>query len=188
MNTDVRRWWTKKVKDIYQLIPDFGGFLVKANSEGQPDPCDYNRSHAEGANMLAKALKPYNGIVIWREFVYAPHTGLRNDRAKQAMQEFQPLDGQFRDNVILQIKNGPIDFQPREPYSPLFTSLKHTPMAAEFQITQEYLGESNHMAYLTPMWKEFFQDVHPRFLEAIAGVSNIGDTTNWCGHPFAQAN
>lgn len=188
LNKDVQKWWREKVKAVYKLIPDFGGFLVKANSEGQPGPCDYNRSHAEGANMLANALRPYKGLVIWRAFVYAPHAGLENDRAKQAMMEFQPLDGKFMENVILQIKNGPIDFQPREPYSPLFTSLKHTPMAAEFQITQEYLGESNHLVYLAPMWNEFFQDVNPKSLRAVAGVSNIGDTVDWCGHPFAQAN
>lgn len=188
INKEVQTWWSEKVKSIYKLIPDFGGFLVKANSEGQPGPCDYNRSHAEGANMLAKALRPYKGIVIWRAFVYAPHAGLENDRAKQAAMEFQPLDGRFNKNVLLQIKNGPVDFQPREPYSPLFTSLKHTPMIAEFQITQEYLGESNHMIYLAPMWKEFFENVNPESLQAIAGVSNIGDATDWCGHPFAQAN
>lgn len=181
----VIRWWKDKAKEIYQLIPDFGGFLVKANSEGQPGPCDFGRTHAEGANMLADALKPYKGIVMWRAFVYSPSDA---DRAKQAYLEFQPLDGQFRPNVIVQIKNGPIDFQPREPYSPLFGAMPKTPLMVEFQITQEYLGHSNHLAYLAPMWKEFFQFVTPASIQAVAGVSNIGSDTNWCGHPFAQSN
>lgn len=185
LNKDVQRWWKKKAKEIYELIPDFGGFLVKANSEGQPGPCDFGRTHAEGANMLADALKPYGGIIMWRAFVYSPSDA---DRAKQAYLEFQPLDGQFRSNVILQVKNGPVDFQPREPYSPLFTSLKHTPVMAEFQITQEYLGHSNHIAYLAPMWKEFFNFVPSTSIQAIAGVTNIGNDTNWCGHHFAQSN
>lgn len=185
LNPDVMGWWQKKVKEIYSLIPDFGGFLVKANSEGQPGPCDYKRTHAQGANMLAEALKPYGGIVMWRAFVYSPSD---HDRAKQAYLEFQPLDGQFLDNVIVQIKNGPIDFQPREPYSPLFTSMKHTSMMVEFQITQEYLGHSNHLAYLAPMWKEFFGYVQPNSLRAMAGVANVGDEVNWCGHDFAQSN
>lgn len=184
-NKEVIRWWKSKTKEIYRLIPDFGGFLVKANSEGQPGPCDFGRTHADGANMLADALKPYKGIVIWRAFVYSPSDA---DRAKQAYLEFKPLDGQFRDNVIIQIKNGPVDFQPREPYSPLFTAMPHTPLMAEFQITQEYLGHSNHLAYLAPMWKEFFELVPPLSLKAIAGVANIGTDANWCGHPFAQAN
>ena len=178
-------WWNKKVDEIYRLIPDFGGFLVKANSEGEPGPCDYGRSHAEGANMLAKALKPHKGIVMWRTFVYAPNDP---DRAKQAYKEFQPLDGQFLDNVILQVKNGPIDFQPREPYSPLFTSLKSTPVMAELQITQEYLGAANHLTFLAPMWQEFFSLVEPSTLKAVAGVANVGNNVNWCGHHFAQAN
>ncbi|WP_300811795.1 alpha-glucuronidase [uncultured Bacteroides sp.] len=181
----VIRWWKDKAKEIYQLIPDFGGFLVKANSEGQPGPCDFGRTHAEGANMLADALKPYKGIVMWRAFVYSPSDA---DRAKQAYLEFQPLDGRFRSNVIVQIKNGPIDFQPREPYSPLFGAMPKTPLMVEFQITQEYLGHSNHLAYLAPMWKEFFQFVTPASIQAVAGVSNIGSDTNWCGHPFAQSN
>ncbi len=181
----VVRWWKEKVREIYQLVPDFGGFLVKANSEGQPGPCDYGRTHAEGANLLADALKPYGGIVMWRAFVYSPSDA---DRAKQAYQEFMPLDGQFRQNVIIQVKNGPVDFQPREPYSPLLTSLRQTPTMAEFQITQEYMGHANHLVYLAPMWKEFFSLVPPSSLKAIAGVANIGNTTNWCGHPFAQAN
>ena len=178
-------WWREKVRDIYRLIPDFGGFLVKANSEGQPGPCDFGRTHAEGANMLADALRPYKGIVMWRAFVYSPSDA---DRAKQAYIEFQPLDGQFRPNVILQVKNGPIDFQPREPYSPLFGAMGQTPLMAELQITQEYLGHANHLAFLPSMWHEFFQYVDPGSLRAIAGVANIGTDTNWCGHPLAQAN
>lgn len=185
LNKEVVKWWKNKVKEIYQLIPDFGGFLVKANSEGQPGPCDFGRTHAEGANMLADALKPYKGIVMWRAFVYSPSDA---DRAKQAYLEFQPLDGQFRSNVIIQVKNGPIDFQPREPYSPLFTSMKQTPLMPELQITQEYLGHSNHLAFLAPMWEEFFDLVEPNTMNAIAGVTNIGTDTNWCGHHFGQAN
>lgn len=185
LNKEVIRWWKRKAKDIYRLIPDFGGFLVKANSEGQPGPCDFGRTHADGANMLADALKPYKGIVMWRAFVYSPSDA---DRAKQAYLEFKPLDGQFRENVIIQVKNGPVDFQPREPYSPLFGAMPHTPLMAEFQITQEYLGHSNHLAYLAPMWEEFFGLVSPASLKAIAGVANIGTDTNWCGHTFAQAN
>lgn len=185
LNKEVINWWKQKAKEIYQLIPDFGGFLVKANSEGQPGPCDFNRTHADGANMLADALKPYKGIVMWRAFVYKSSDA---DRAKQAYQEFQPLDGRFHDNVILQIKNGPIDFQPREPYSPLFEAMKHTAQMVEFQITQEYLGASNHLVYLAPMWKEFFNQVPSSSLKAMAGVANIGTATNWCGYTFAQAN
>jgi len=182
---EVINWWQKKVKEIYRLIPDFGGFLVKANSEGQPGPCDFGRTHADGANMLADALKPYKGIVMWRAFVYNPSDA---DRAKQAYQEFKPLDGKFHDNVIIQIKNGPIDFQPREPYSPLFGAMPHTGQMVEFQLTQEYLGFSNHLVYLAPMWKEFFSFVPPASLKAMTGVANIGTDKNWCGHPFAQAN
>ena len=185
LNEEVARWWKEKVQEIYGLIPDFGGFLVKANSEGQPGPCDYGRTHAEGANMLAEALKPYGGIVMWRAFVYSPSDA---DRAKQAYLEFQPLDGRFRDNVMVQVKNGPIDFQPREPYSPLFGAMPHTPLMVEFQITQEYLGHSNHLAYLATMWKEFYRYVQPSSLKGVAGVVNVGDHVNWCGHDFAQAN
>lgn len=185
LNEEVARWWKEKVQEIYGLIPDFGGFLVKANSEGQPGPCDYGRTHAEGANMLAEALKPYGGIVMWRAFVYSPSDA---DRAKQAYLEFQPLDGRFRDNVMVQVKNGPIDFQPREPYSPLFGAMPHTPLMVEFQITQEYLGHSNHLAYLATMWKEFYRYVQPSSLKGVAGVVNVGDNVNWCGHDFAQAN
>ncbi len=181
----VIRWWKKKAGEIYGLIPDFGGFLVKANSEGQPGPCDFGRTHADGANMLADALKPHKGVVMWRAFVYSPSDA---DRAKQAYLEFKPLDGNFRSNVIVQVKNGPVDFQPREPYSPLFGAMRHTPLMVEFQITQEYLGHSNHLVYLAPMWKEFFGLVPPSTLKAVAGVSNIGSDANWCGHPFAQAN
>lgn len=181
----VVKWWKKKADEIYRLVPDFGGFLVKANSEGQPGPCDFNRTHAQGANMMAKALKPHGGIVMWRAFVYSANDA---DRAKQAYMEFMPLDGKFDDNVIVQIKNGPIDFQPREPYSPLFHGMERTKMMPEFQITQEYLGHSNHLAYLAPMWKEFFEYVAPQGMPAIAGVANVGDSPNFTGHPFALAN
>ena len=185
LDADVIHWWKDKVNEIYQLIPDFGGFLVKANSEGEPGPQDFGRSHADGANMLAGVLKPHHGMVMWRAFVYNPQS---SDRANQAYEEFMPLDGQFADNVIIQIKNGPVDFQPREPYSPLFTAMQKTPMMVEFQITQEYLGAANHLVYLAPMWKEFFSFVEPGSLKAMTGVANIGDDTNWCGHHFAQAN
>ena len=187
LDKKVQQWWKKKAKEIYAAIPDFGGFLVKANSEGQPGPGDYHRTHAEGANMLADAVKPYGGIIMWRSFVYgANHKG--EDRVKQAVSEFKGMDGKFRDNVILQSKNGPLDFQPREPYAPIFDNIKQTPQIAEFQITQEYLGQSKHLTYLAPMWKEFFDFVSPMKLKGIAGVANIGDDANWCGHPFSQAN
>lgn len=187
LSPQVRRWWQQKAKEIYTLIPDFGGFLVKANSEGQPGPFDYGRTHADGANMLADALKPYGGIVMWRSFVYgAKHKG--EDRVKQAVSEFAELDGQFHDNVILQSKNGPLDFQPREPYAPIFDQMKQTPQMAELQITQEYLGQGDHLVFLAPMWKEFFSFVSPSKLQGIAGVANIGLDKNWCGHHFAQAN
>ncbi len=185
LNAKVVSWWKDKVNEIYKLIPDFGGFLVKANSEGEPGPQDFGRSHADGANMLASVLKPHKGIVMWRAFVYNPQSP---DRANQAYEEFMPLDGKFADNVIIQIKNGPIDFQPREPYSPLFTAMQKTQMMVEFQLTQEYLGAANHLVYLAPMWKEFFSFVKPASLKAMAGVANIGDNTNWCGHHFAQSN
>ena len=204
LDKDVIKWWNDKVAEIYSIIPDFGGFLVKANSEGQSGPQDYGRTHADGANMIADAVKPYGGIVMWRAFVYAPESP---DRAKQAVEEFKPLDGQFRDNVIIQIKNGPVDFQPREPFSPLFGQLEHTNIMAEMQITQEYLGHSNHMVYLHPMWKECLDSDTYQYGEgctvaaetmgkvhyntswgAIAGVTNIGDSVNWCGHHLAQAN
>ena len=193
-NEDVIKWWQCKVEEIYGLVPDFGGFLVKASSEGQPGPQDFGRTHVDGANMLADALAPHDGIVMWRSFVYAPDS---QDRAKQAVEEFQPLDGQFRDNVIIQIKNGPVDFQPREPFSPLFGVLKETCMMAEFQITQEYTGQANHLCFLAPMWKECLDsDTYrdgegstvAKNISAVAGVANIGQDENWCGHFFAQAN
>ena len=202
---EVRKWWADKVAEIYSLIPDFGGFLVKANSEGLPGPQDFGRTHADGANMLAEALEPYNGIVMWRAFVYSPKSP---DRANQASEEFQPLDGQFKDNVLVQIKNGPVDFQPREPFSPLFGQMPQTQLMAEFQITQEYLGFSNHLVYLLPLFEECldsdtycegegstiadittgktYPDVYKT--TAIAGVANIGRDENWCGHYFAQSS
>ncbi len=187
LNPQVKAWWKAKAKEIYTLIPDFGGFLVKANSEGQPGPFDYQRTHADGANTLADAVKPYGGIVMWRSFVYgAAHKG--EDRVKQAVSEFKDLDGKFRDNVILQSKNGPLDFQPREPYAPIFDHMRKTNQMAELQITQEYLGQSRHLVYLAPMWREFFGFVEPSRLVGIAGVSNIGLDKNWCGHHFSQAN
>lgn len=203
LDPKVIQWWQTKAKEIYRLIPDFGGFLVKANSEGQPGPQDYGRTHADGANMLADAVKPFGGIVMWRAFVYS---ATEEDRAKQAVTEFLPLDGTFRDNVIIQVKNGPIDFQPREPFSPLFGAMKKSNVMAELQITQEYLGQSVHLVYLSPMWEEFLQSdtyqegagstvarctdgslFQPKHT-AIAGVANIGLDPNWCGHPFAQSN
>ena len=183
LDPDVIKWWQNKVKEIYDAIPNFGGFLVKANSEGEPGPQDFGRTHVDGANMLADALKPYGGIVMWRAFVYAANSP---DRACQAYDEFMPFDGKFRDNVILQVKNGPVDFQPREPIHPLFYSLKHTKVMPEFQITQEYLGESIHSVFLAPMWKEL-TDVF-KMTEGVAGVSNIGNSVNWCGSDMAQAN
>ena len=203
LNPAVKRWWRDKVREVYATIPDFGGFLVKANSEGQPGPHDYGHSHAEGANMLADVLKPHNGIVMWRAFVYEPGD---EDRAKQAFLDFVPLDGQFRDNVIIQIKNGPIDFQPREPFSPLFGAMKKTAQMIEFQITQEYLGFSNHLAFLAPLFKETLDSdtysdgegstiakitdgtLRKQRLSALSAVANIGEDINWCGHHFAQAN
>ena len=204
-NTEVQQWWKEKVSEIYSLIPDFGGFLVKANSEGLPGPQDFGRTHADGANMLADALAPYDGIVMWRAFVYSPKS---SDRANQAVEEFEPLDGQFRDNVIIQIKNGPVDFQPREPFSPLFGRMSKTALMPELQITQEYLGFSNHLVYLVPLFKECLDSetycsgegstvaaittgsVYPDAYRttAIAGVANIGRDANWCGHEFAQSS
>ena len=203
LNKDVQNWWKSKTAEIYKAIPDFGGFLVKANSEGQPGPQDYGRTHADGANMMADVLKPYNGLVMWRAFVYSPTP---EDRAKQAYQEFVPLDGKFRDNVIIQIKNGPIDFQPREAFSPLFGALKNTSEMVEFQLTQEYLGFSNHLVYLAPLFKETLDSdtysdgkgstiakltdgtLRKSKISAIAAVANIGEDKNWTGHHFAQAN
>jgi alpha-glucuronidase len=200
----VKLWWKEKAKEIYQYVPDFGGFLVKANSEGQPGPQNYQRTHADGANMLAEALEPYGGIVMWRAFVY--DNEVPEDRAKQAYNEFKPLDGQFRENVIIQVKNGPIDFQPREPFHPLFGAMPKTPLMMEFQITQEYLGFATHLVFLPTMWKECLDaktyadgkaatvgevisgKLNDHKLTAIAGVANIGNDRNWCGHPFAQAN
>jgi alpha-glucuronidase len=187
LNPNVIEWWKKKVAEIYSLIPDFGGFLVKASSEGQPGPSDYGRTHADGANMLANVLSPYGGVVMWRSFVYgANHKG--EDRVMQAVSEFKDLDGKFRSNVFLQSKNGPLDFQPREPYAPIFDHMKHTHQMAELQITQEYTGQSKHLVYLGTMWKEFFSFVNPDSLQGLAGVSNIGNVVNWCGHLFSQAN
>ncbi len=185
LNKNVIKWWQKKTAEIYSLIPDFGGFLVKANSEGEPGPMDYGRTHVDGANMLAKALKPHGGIVMWRAFVYSAKGG---DRASQAVEEFMPYDGQFDDNVIIQIKNGPIDFQPREPVSPLFYCLKKTKMMAELQITQEYTGHSIHTCYLGTQFEEFFDAVKDIPLCGVAGVSNIGDSDNWTANDLAAAN
>lgn len=200
----VAAWWKQKADEIYGHIPDFGGFVVKANSEGQPGPQDYGRSHAEGANLLADALGPHGGIVIWRAFIY--DASVPDDRAKQAYDEFVPLDGKFRSNVALQAKNGPIDFQPREPYHPLFGATPRTPLVAEFQLTQEYLGCATHLVYLAPLIQETLEadthaqgpgstvakvidgSLHGQALTAIAAVSNIGNERNWCGHPFAPAN
>lgn len=204
LNSQVRQWWKTKVEEIYALIPDFGGFLIKANSEGQPGPQNYGRSHAEGANMLADALKPFKGIVMWRAFVYKDT--VKEDRAKQAYNEFRPLDGKFRDNVLVQVKNGPIDFQPREPFHPLFGAMPETSLMVEFQITQEYLGFSTHMVYLGTLFKECLDsDTYARgegstvakivdgsldkhLLSGIAGVTNTGTDRNWTGHIFGQAN
>ena len=203
LNEEVINWWKAKAKEIYTLIPDFGGFLVKANSEGQSGPQDYGRTHADGANLLADAVKPYGGIVMWRAFVYAASD---EDRAKQAYNEFVPLDGKFHDNVIIQVKNGPIDFMPREPFSPLFGAMKKTSLMPEVQITQEYLGHSTHLVFLSTMWEEFLQSdtyqegkgstvarctdgsIFPQKYTAIAGVANAGLDINWCGHQFAQSN
>lgn len=204
LESEVMNWWEDKVEEIYEHIPDFGGFLVKADSEGQPGPHDYGRTHADGANMLADALAPWNGIVMWRAFVYEEDPD--RDRAKQAYEEFRPLDGSFRDNVLLQVKNGPIDFQPREPFHPMFGSMPETPLIIEFQITQEYLGFATHLVYLAPLFKEtLYSDTYVEGegsyvakvvdgslenheISGMAGVSNIGTDRNWCGHPFAQAN
>ena len=203
-DSQVREWWAKKAEEIYSHIPDFGGFLVKADSEGQPGPHNYGRTQAEGANMMADALAPFGGIVMWRAFVYSNETP--DDRAKQAFNEFKPLDGKFRDNVLVQVKNGAIDFQPREPFHPLFGAMPDTPLMMEFQITQEYLGQGTNLVYLSPLFKEVLEsdtyakgkgstvakvidgslDNHQ--LTGIAGVSNIGTDRNWTGHHFGQAN
>lgn len=203
LDPQVQQWWKDKVVEIYKLIPDFGGFLVKANSEGQPGPQDYGRTHVDGANMLADALAPFDGIVMWRAFVYNPSP---EDRTKQAYKEFLPLDGAFRKNVILQVKNGPLDFQPREPFSPLFGAMSKTPVMPEFQITQEYLGASKQLVFLSTLWEECLNSdtykigkgstvaactdgsLSKTDFTAIAGVANIGNDVNWTGHTFAQAN
>jgi alpha-glucuronidase len=203
LDPEVIKWWNDKVKEIYSLVPDFGGFLVKASSEGQPGPQDFGRTHVDGANVMADALKPFGGIVMWRAFVYSPDDP---DRAKQAYNEFVPFDGKFRDNVIIQVKNGPVDFQPREPFSPLFGALKKTSVMPEFQITQEYLGQSIHLVFLGTMWEECLKSetyqegpgstvarctdgsIYPQQHTAISGVSNIGLDSTWCGHIFSQAN
>lgn len=204
LDEGVKKWWKDKADEIYRYIPDFGGFLVKANSEGQPGPQNYGRSHAEGANLLADALAPHNGIVMWRAFVYSNEQP--EDRFKQAYNEFKPLDGQFRKNVMVQVKNGPIDFQPREPFSPLFGAMPKTPLMMEFQITQEYLGQATHLVYQAPLYKEVLDadtyvkgkgstvakvidgSLDQHTLSGMAGVANIGDDLNWTGHLFGQSN
>ncbi|UWY27711.1 alpha-glucuronidase [Flavobacterium sp. TR2] len=201
---EVINWWKNKSAEIYKRIPDFGGFLVKANSEGQPGPQNYGRDHVDGANMLADAVAPFGGVIMWRAFVYSEHDA--NDRAKQAYAEFQPYDGKFKDNVIVQVKNGAIDFQPREPFHPLFGAMPKTPLMMEFQITQEYLGFSTHLVFLPKLFQEVLESdtyqkgkgstvakvidgtLYPNKLTGIAGVANIGNDLNWTGHPFAQAN
>ncbi|PSL06286.1 alpha-glucuronidase family glycosyl hydrolase [Cecembia rubra] len=204
LNPEVQQWWKDKVKEIYAYIPDFGGFLVKADSEGQPGPHNYGRTQADGANMLADAVKPFGGIVMWRAFVYNEHTP--TDRIRQAYDEFKPLDGKFSDNVIVQVKNGPLDFQPKEPFHPLFGAMPETPLMMEFQITKEYLGQDTHWVNLASMWEEVLQSdtyangpgstvskvldgsLHDYKLTGIAGVSNIGTDRNWTGHQTAQAD
>ena len=204
LDPSVQKWWKDKIDEIYSLIPDFGGFLIKANSEGQPGPQNYNRTHADGANMFADALLPHNGIVMWRAFVYSNETP--EDRHKQAYNEFKPLDGQFRKNVLIQVKNGAIDFQPREPFHPLFGAMPKTPLMMEFQLTQEYLGQGTHLVYLAPLFKECLESdtysngkgstvgkvidgsIDHYSLTGMAGVANTGTDIDWCSHPFAQAN
>ena len=204
LDKDVIEWWNNKVTEVYKYIPDFGGFLVKANSEGQPGPQNYGRSHVDGANMLANALRPYNGLVIWRAFVYSEKDA--TDRAKQAFKEFVPYDGKFLDNVLVQVKNGPIDFQPREPFHPMFGAMPNTPLVMEFQITQEYLGFSSHLVFLPKLFEEVLDaetytkgknatvakvidgSLFNNKISGMAGVANIGTDLNWTGHPFAQAN
>jgi alpha-glucuronidase len=203
-DAEVKNWWKEKAAEIYKRIPDFGGFLVKANSEGQPGPQNYGRNHVDGANMLADAVAPFGGIVMWRAFVYSEHDV--NDRAKQAYSEFVPYDGQFRNNVVVQVKNGAIDFQPREPFHPMFGAMPKTPLMMEFQITQEYLGFSTHLVYLPKLYQEVLESdtyskgkgstvakvidgsLENHKITGIAGVANIGNDINWTGHPFGQAN
>ncbi len=204
LNDSVKNWWNEKVKEIYSFIPDFGGFVVKANSEGQPGPQNYNRTHADGANMMANAVAPFKGIIIWRAFVYSNENP--EDRHKQAYNEFVPLDGKFSNNVMVQVKNGAIDFMPREPFHPLFGAMPKTPLMMEFQVTQEYLGQATNLVYLAPLFKEVLQSdtyykgkgstvakiidgsLDNHRLNGMTGVANIGNDINWCGHPFAQAN
>ncbi|HEU4902121.1 MAG TPA: alpha-glucuronidase family glycosyl hydrolase [Flavisolibacter sp.] len=204
LNDSVRQWWKEKADEIYRIIPDFGGFLVKANSEGQPGPQNYGRTHADGANLLADAVAPHGGLVMWRAFVYSNETP--EDRVKQAYNEFKPLDGTFRKNVLVQVKNGPLDFQPREPFSPLFGAMPKTPLMMEFQLTQEYLGQGTHLVYEAPLFKEVLDadtyakgkgstvakiidgTVDDHAVTGIAGVANIGNERNWTNHPFGQAN
>jgi alpha-glucuronidase len=204
LDPSVRAWWTKKIDQIYAEIPDFGGFVVKANSEGQPGPQDYKRTHADGANMLADALVSHHGVVMWRAFVYSNEVPI--DRVKQAYDEFKPLDGSFHENVLVQVKNGALDFQPREPFHPLLGAMPGTPLAMEFQITKEYLGQDTHLAYLGPLFKEVLDadtwangkgstvarvidgSLHGYTRTAIAGVSNVGSDSNWTGSQFNQAN
>lgn len=204
LDPEVQQWWKDKVREIYSFVPDFGGFTVKANSEGQPGPQNYGRSHAEGANLLASALQPFGGIVMWRAFVYDNNVPV--DRTKQAYDEFKPLDGKFLPNVMVQVKNGPLDFQPREPFHPLFGAMPATPLIMEFQITQEYLGFATHLVYLGTLFKEVLDadtfvkgkgstvgkvvdgSMESHSLSGMAGVANIGSDRNWCGHPIAQAN
>ncbi len=204
LDPQVRAWWKAKVDEVYARIPDFGGFLVKANSEGQPGPQDYKRTHADGANMLAEAVAPHGGVVIWRAFVYSNESP--DDRAKQAYNEFVPLDGKFADNVLVQVKNGAIDFQPREPFHPLFGAMPKTPLMMEFQITKEYLGFATHLTYLGTLFEEALDsdtwvkgkgstvakvvdgELHGYRKTGMAGVSNIGSDRNWTGSDFDQAN
>lgn len=204
LDPKVQQWWQEKTKEVYEFIPDFGGFLVKANSEGEPGPQEHGRSHSDGANMLAEALKPFGGLVIWRAFVYSPDPN--GDRFKEAYNEFKPLDGKFLDNVVVQVKNGPIDFQPREPFHPLFGAMPKTPLAMEFQITQEYLGFSTNLVYLATLFKECLDEdtysngkgstvakvidgsLHNYPITVMAGVANTGSDRNWCGHLMSQAN
>jgi alpha-glucuronidase len=204
LDSTVRSWWRHKADEIYGFIPDFGGFLVKANSEGQPGPQDYKRTHADGANMLADAVAPHGGVVMWRAFVYSSE--VPGDRVKQAYDEFMPLDGAFRENVLVQVKNGPLDFQPREPFHPLFGAMPKTPLMMEFQITKEYLGQDTHLVYLAPLFAEVLNadtfakgqgslvgrvidgSLHGYRRTGIAGVANIGSDRNWSGSHFNQAN
>ncbi|MET0463529.1 MAG: alpha-glucuronidase family glycosyl hydrolase [Chitinophagaceae bacterium] len=204
LDPQVQQWWNDKISEIYQVIPDFGGFVVKANSEGQPGPQDYKRTHADGANMLATAIAPHKGIIIWRAFVYSNDNPV--DRHKQAYDDFVPLDGKFKSNVMVQVKNGAIDFMPREPFHPLFGAMPKTPLMMEFQVTQEYLGQGTTLAFLAPLFKETLESdtyskgkgstvakvidgsVDQHALNGMAGVSNIGSDINWTGHPLSQAN